>query len=123
VTPWGPWQPASQTGRVGVFTTPDAQGDPRSGGFIQQPVTSSGAAGDGLNGPAIGAEKNSVDAAGRPANADPFKAYGPMLVEKFCKVVPDPNGGSSPTLTIYWTMCTWIPYYVVLMRSQFSLSL
>ncbi|MBV8717657.1 MAG: hypothetical protein JOZ65_21560 [Chloroflexi bacterium] len=122
LTPWGPWKPASQTGKVGVFNTPDGQGDPASGGFIQQPIMGDFPAGNGLNGPVIGPEKNARDTAGQDSNSAAFKVYGPVLIEKFCKLASDPSSPSSAVLTVYWTMCTWIPYYAVLMRSQFDLT-
>ena len=42
-------------------------------------------------------------------------AYGPYVIPRFTK-------GDATTTTIYWTMSTWNPYQVMLMKSTLRLS-
>ncbi len=93
--PWGPWS-APQV----IF---DPKRDGGYGRFIHDPSI---VPDDGLDGPTIG-------------GADPHTTtggdYAPYVIEPFTKL----EGGA---LSIYYTMSTWNPYTVVLMRSQFAVA-
>ncbi len=119
LTPWGPWQSASG---LPLFANTNGDGTgtqavPSGAPFIQDFHKP----GNSLNGPVIGAENKPFDHA--KDVAPPFKVYGPMMIEKYCKVHTSPGVGGTTviTLTVYWTICTWIPYYAVLMKSEFNL--
>jgi hypothetical protein len=118
-TPWGPWQPASG---VPVFANTNGDGTgpqavPSGAPFVQDFQKP----GNHLNGPVIGSENKTFNP--KKDVAPPFKVYGPMVIEKFCKMSASSGAGGTTvvTLAVYWTFCTWIPYYAVLMKSEFTL--
>ncbi|MGB7730242.1 MAG: DUF4185 domain-containing protein [Candidatus Acidiferrum sp.] len=92
-TPWGPWS-APQI----IF---NAMRDGAIGKFIHNPQA---VPDDGLAGPVIG-----------KGQANPRAvhggAYAPYVVERWTKV-------KGSELSIYYTLSTWNPYVVVLMKSQ-----
>ncbi len=94
--PWGPWSTPQM-----IF---NAVRDGAAGTFIHDPSLGD----DGLEGPTIA-----------PTNNDPCAtrggSYAPYLVERFLKVTGN-------ALSIYYTLSTWNPYTVVLMRSDFSIA-
>jgi hypothetical protein len=93
--PWGPWQRPQL-----IFNTTRDGG---AGTFIHDPRISPG---DRLTGPTIG-PNDPVTTPGGP--------YAPYMIERFTRV----NGR---TLSIYYTLSTWNPYTIVMMRSDFMLS-
>ena len=93
--PWGPWS-APQL----IF---NATRDHGFGNFIRNTnFTPSGPIGPTIN----------------PADNDPVATpggdYAPYMIERFTTI-------QSNTLTIYYTMSTWNPYTVVLMKSDFTI--
>lgn len=93
--PWGPWQPPQ------LIFNPTRDG--AAGTFIHDPrITPS----DGLTGPTIGPNDPTTTPGG---------PYAPYLVERFTRV-------DAHTLSIYYTLSTWNPYTIVLMRSDFRVS-
>jgi hypothetical protein len=91
-TPWGPWAE-----RQALF-------QPGEGAkFIHDP---SRVPDDGLSGPVINAAKND------PATTH-GGMYAPYVVERWTKL-------EGPELDVYYTLSTWNPYVVVLMKSRFS---
>lgn len=93
--PWGPWQ------RSQLIFNPTRDG--ATGTFIHDPRISPS---DGLSGPTIG-PNDPVSTPGGP--------YAPYLIERFTRVF-------DRTLSIYYTLSTWNPYTIVLMRSDFLVS-
>lgn len=91
--PWGPWQRPQL-----IF---NSARDGAAGTFIHDPRISPS---DRLTGPTIG-PTDPVTTPGAP--------YAPYMVERFTRV----NG---TTLSIYYTLSTWNPYTIVLMRSDFQ---
>lgn len=92
-TPWGPWSSPEL-----IFSSADGLGK-----FIHN---SRGNPPDNLVGPVIG--RGQSDPSGTHGGA-----YAPYVVERWTKV-------QNNQLTIYYTLSTWNPYVVVLIRSQFS---
>lgn len=92
--PWGPWAEPQ--------LILDAQSD-AVGRFIHRAGVN-----DGLAGPVIGAS-NQAD-----PNAVAGGPYAPFVIERFTRV-----RGSE--LDLYYTLSTWNPYVVVLMKSRMSL--
>ena len=93
--PWGPWQRPQL-----IF---NATRDGAVGTFIHDPRISPS---DGLTGPTIGPND--------PATT-PGGPYAPYMIERFTRV-------AGRTLSIYYTLSTWNPYTIVLMRSDFLVS-
>ncbi len=93
--PWGPWS-APQV----IF---DPKRDGGLGKFIHDPSI---VPDDGLDGPTIG---------GSDPHTTPGGDYAPYVLERFTRV-------EGNVLSIYYTMSTWNPYTVVLMRSQFTIA-
>ena len=90
--PWGPWQRPQL-----IF---NATRDGAAGTFIHDPRVSPS---DRLTGPTIGPND--------PVTT-PGGAYAPYMIERFTRVV-------GRTLSIYYTLSTWNPYTIVMMRSDF----
>jgi hypothetical protein len=61
---------------------------------------------DGLDGPVIGFNDPTNTAGGD---------FAPIMIERFTRI-------TNSTLFIYYTMSTWNPYTVVMMRSAFAIS-
>ena len=93
--PWGPWR------RPQLIL--NAARDGAAGTFIHDPRISPS---DGLTGPTIG-PNDPVTTPGGP--------YAPYMIERFTRVV-------GRTLSIYYTLSTWNPYTIVMMRSDFLVS-
>lgn len=93
--PWGPWQRPQL-----MF---NAMRDGAAGTFIHDPRISPS---DRLTGPTIG-PNDPVTTPGGP--------YAPYMIERFTRVA----GGR---LSIYYTLSTWNPYTIVMMRSDFVIS-
>jgi hypothetical protein len=93
--PWGPWQ------RPQLIFNPARDG--AAGTFIHDPRISPS---DGLTGPTIG-PNDPVTTPGGP--------YAPYMIERFTRV-------AGRTLSIYYTLSTWNPYTIVMMRSDFRVS-
>ena len=93
--PWGPWQQPQ------LMFNPTRDG--AWGTFIHDPRI---VPGDGLAGPTIG-PNDPVTTPGGP--------YAPYMIERFTRL-------SGRTLSIYYTLSTWNPYTIVLMRSDFMVS-
>jgi hypothetical protein len=55
-----------------------------------------------------------IDPAKNPPNSTDGGDYAPYMVERFISV-------QNNTLTLYYTMATWNPYTIVLMKSDFSI--
>ena len=92
-TPWGPWS-EHQT----IFQRADGLGR-----FIHEPGED-----DGLAGPMIGGgDRDPMDEGGGN--------YAPYVVERFTRV-------EEGVLSFWYTMSTWNPYLVVLMRSDLAIS-
>jgi hypothetical protein len=96
-TPWGPWP-----GRQVIFSGKTATGGTIS--FIHDP---SRVPNHGLAGPVIG--KNASN-----PNAVHGGIYAPCVVERWTKVLAD-------ELSLYYTLSTWNPYVVVLMKRKFRI--
>jgi hypothetical protein len=96
-TPWGPW-PDRQV----IFSGATAAGGTVS--FIHDP---SRVPDDRLAGPVIG------EGSSNP-NAVHGGTYAPYVVERWTKV-------RGAELLLYYTLSTWNPYVVVLMKSQFRI--
>ncbi len=93
--PWGPWQEPQL-----IF---NADRDGGRGTFIHDPrIVPS----DGLAGPTIGSND--------PATT-PGGPYAPYMIERFTRI--DRN-----KLSIYYTLSSWNPYTIVMMRSDFTIS-
>ena len=112
--PWGPWQPSPAAPQP-VFTSAEGfdYGQGIGKGFIHD-VTDTrhhvdGTTGDGLMGPA-------------GPNFDPTKysghAFAPMIIERFLSFDWD-----SLQLTVYFTISTWCPYYVSVMKATLDVQL
>lgn len=93
--PWGPWSTPQL-----IF---NAKRDGGSGYFMRNTTNSLP---PGPAGPTIGVADPATTAGG---------SYAPYMIERFTQV-------ASNTLTIYYTMSTWNPYTVVLMKSQFNIT-
>ena len=93
--PWGPWQKPQL-----IF---NSTRDGGAGTFIHDPRISPS---DGLTGPTIG-PNDPVTTPGGP--------YAPYMIERFTRV-------DSRTLSIYYTLSTFNPYTIVMMRSDFTIS-
>jgi hypothetical protein len=93
--PWGPWRRPQL-----MF---HATRDGASGTFIHDPRILPS---DRLTGPTIG-PNDPVTTPGGP--------YAPYMIERFTRV-------TGHTLSIYYTLSTWNPYTIVLMRSDFVIS-
>lgn len=93
--PWGPWQ------RPQLIFNSTRDGGP--GTFIHDPRISPS---DGLTGPTIGPND--------PVTT-PGGAYAPYMIERFTRV-------AGRTLSIYYTLSTWNPYTIVMMRSDFAVA-
>jgi hypothetical protein len=93
--PWGPWRRPQL-----MF---NATRDGAMGTFIHDPRISPS---DRLTGPTIG-PNDPVTTPGGP--------YAPYMIERFTRVAGD-------TLSIHYTLSTWNPYTIVLMRSDFLVS-
>ena len=93
--PWGPWQ------RPQLIFNPTRDG--AWGTFIHDPRISPS---DGLIGPVIG-PNDPVTTPGGP--------YAPYMIERFMRV-------SGRTVSIYYTLSTFNPYTIVMMRSDFMIS-
>jgi Domain of unknown function (DUF4185) len=93
--PWGPWQRPQL-----IF---NATRDGALGTFIHDPRISPS---DRLTGPTIG-PNDPVTTPGGP--------YAPYIIERFTRV-------ADRTLSIYYTLSTWNPYTIVMMRSDFLIS-
>ena len=106
--PWGPWSPpqpifnACTNGGFGSFIHYHAKG-----GDADCP--SADPSPPGPAGPTIGQEKGDHD-----PETTRGGSFAPLMIERFTKVKDD-------TLSIYYTMSTWNPYTVVLMRSDFNI--
>ena len=94
-TPWGPWSEPQL-----IF---DAVRDGAAGKFIHVPGLKTD---DGLAGPVIGQGQANP-------NAVAGGSYAPYVVERWTK---SQNG----ELSLYYTISTWNPYVVVLMKSRFK---
>lgn len=93
--PWGPWaQPQLIFNQIR---------DGANGKFVHDPSITPN---DGLNGPTIG---------GNDPRTTPGGSYAPYLIERFARV-------SGSTLSIYYTLSTWNPYTIVLMRADFTIA-
>ncbi|MGO9338591.1 MAG: DUF4185 domain-containing protein [Terracidiphilus sp.] len=92
-TPWGPWSEPQV-----IF---NAMRDGALGKFIHNPQA---VPNDGLAGPVIGKAQANPDAVHGGA-------YAPYVIERWTKV-------QGSELTIYYTLSTWNPYVVVLMKSK-----
>ncbi len=92
-TPWGPWSEAQI-----IF---NAMRDDALGKFIHNPQANPD---DGLAGPVIGKGQANPQAVHGGA-------YAPYVVERWTKL-------QTSDLTIYYTLSTWNPYVVVLMKSR-----
>jgi len=90
-SPWGPW-----SARQEIFPRPEAAK------FIHDPES---VPSDGLGGPTIGPNDPETTLG---------SLYAPYVVERWTKV----RGGE---LAVYYTLSTWNPYVVVLMRSRFQM--
>jgi hypothetical protein len=90
-TPWGPWSARQQLLR----RTDGAK-------FIHDPAS---AEDDGLGGPVIGGSND--------PHTTPGGMYAPYVVERWTKV-------KAGELVVYYTLSTWNPYVVVLMKSSFQ---
>lgn len=93
--PWGPWKEPQL-----IF---NADRDGGRGTFIHDPRI---APSDGLAGPTIG---------GNDPVTTPGGPYAPYMIERFTRV--DRN-----KLSIYYTLSTWNPYTILMMRSDFTIS-
>lgn len=93
--PWGPWRRPQL-----MF---NATRDGGLGTFMHDPRISPG---DGLAGPVIGP----ID-----AETTPGGPYAPYMIERFTRI-------SGRTLSLYYTLSTWNPYTIVMMRSDFEIS-
>ena len=93
--PWGPWRRPQL-----MF---NATRDGAVGTYIHDPRISPS---DGLTGPTIG-PNDPVTTPGGP--------YAPYMIERFTRV-------SGRTLSIYYTLSTWNPYTIVMMRSNFVIT-
>ena len=93
--PWGPWQRPQL-----MF---NSTRDGAAGTFIHDPRISPS---DGLTGPTIG-PNDPVTTPGGP--------YAPYMIERFTRV-------DRGKLSIYYTLSTWNPYTIVMMRSDFRVS-
>ena len=93
--PWGPWH------RPQHMFNPTRDG--AAGTFIHDPRISPS---DRLTGPTIG-PNDPVTTPGGP--------YAPYMIERFMRV-------AGRTLSIYYTLSTWNPYTIVMMRSAFLIS-
>lgn len=93
--PWGPWQRPQL-----IF---NAIRDGAAGTFIHDPRISPS---DRLTGPTIGPNDPALTPGG---------PYAPYMIERFTRV-------AGRTLSIYYTLSTWNPYTIVMMRSDFSVS-
>jgi hypothetical protein len=93
--PWGPWQRPQH-----IF---NSTRDGAAGTFIHDPRISPS---DRLTGPTIG-PTDPVTTPGAP--------YAPYIIERFTRV-------AGRTLSIYYTLSTWNPYTIVMMRSDFLVS-
>jgi len=107
--PWGPWSPPT------LIFNACRDGGFGPGNFIHYHYGAAAGpdCGDlpndsGPAGPTIDGKKN-------PPATTRGGAYAPYLVEDFTKVEGD-------ALTIYYTLSTWNPYTVLLMRSRFAIS-
>jgi hypothetical protein len=89
-TPWGPWSP-----RQHVFVPGDGAA------FVHDPSRTPD---DGLGGPIIGKNDPQTTHGG---------VYAPYVVERWTKL-------QGTTLDLYYTLSTWNPYVVLLMKSQFK---
>jgi hypothetical protein len=97
-TPWGPWSEPQI-----IF---NMNRDKALGKFIHDPKA---VPDDGLSGPVIGkGQKN--------PNAVHGGAYAPYVVERWTNVRDN-------KLNVYYTLSTWNPYVVVLMRSSFDVGM
>jgi hypothetical protein len=82
----------------------------KSQGFIHNPESKPD---DGLNGPYLGMPRKTPDAG---------HVFAPMLIDAYTMLEPtNTSFPSAAILTIFFSMSTWVPYYVVLMKAQFSL--
>lgn len=93
--PWGPWQRPQL-----IF---NGTRDGAMGTFIHDPRISPS---DGLTGPTIG-PNDPVTTPGGP--------YAPYMIERFTRV-------AGRTFSIYYTLGTFNPYTIVMMRSDFQVS-
>jgi hypothetical protein len=91
--PWGPWAEPQL-----IF---NQRRDGANGTFVHDPGITPN---DGLNGPTIG---------GNDPRTTPGGTYAPYMIERFTRV-------SGSTLSIYYTLSTWNPYTIVLMRTDFT---
>ncbi|HKR65314.1 MAG TPA: DUF4185 domain-containing protein, partial [Thermoanaerobaculia bacterium] len=90
--PWGPWQ------KPQLIFNPTRDG--ATGTYIHDPrITPS----DRLTGPTIGPNDPTTTPGG---------PYAPYMIERFTRV-------AGRTLSIYYTLSTWNPYTIVMMRSDF----
>lgn len=92
--PWGPWSQPQL-----IF---NPRRDGAMGTFIHDPSI---VPSDGLAGPTIGFND---------PNTTRGAAYAPYMIDRFTRV----NGS---TLSIYYTVSTWNPYTVVMMRSDLTI--
>jgi hypothetical protein len=92
--PWGPWSQPQL-----IF---NPRRDGAMGTFIHDPTI---VPSDGLAGPTIGPND---------PNTTRGAAYAPYMIDRFTRV----NGS---TLSIYYTLSTWNPYTVVMMRSDLTI--
>jgi hypothetical protein len=93
-TPWGPWSEPQV-----IF---NAIRDGAQGTFIHDPAIKPD---DGLAGPVIGAGTSNPDAVRGGT-------YAPYVVERWTKV-------QGSELDLYYTLSTWNPYVVMLMKTRF----
>jgi hypothetical protein len=108
--PWGPWStpqiifnPVKDRGFGAFIYNPDATIDPCNP-FATPPALTGGPAGPALN-------PNDPKACQTRGDA-----YGPFMIHRFNSL--DQNNA---TLSIYYTMSTFDPYTIVLMRSDFKI--
>lgn len=92
-TPWGPWSPAEP-----VLRPMEA---------VRAKLIHMANSDDGLEWP-----MKKFD--GRSRNPEQGAIYAPYVIERFTRVEGD-------RLTLYYTLSTWNPYVVLLMRSEFSI--
>jgi hypothetical protein len=92
--PWGPWSTPQL-----IF---NRFRDGAEGVYIYDASNSSGPAGP------------TIDPAKNPPDSTEGGEYAPYMIERFTTV-------QGSTLTIYYTMSTWNPYTIVLMKSDFTI--
>jgi hypothetical protein len=127
--PWGPWSPPQPIYNTTAGLDPSfgGNGAGSGAGIMHLSPPPQGQPDDGLDGP----NTHNVPVTAQSGQQESYLAYDsgrpyyPRIIESWTRYTPpQPGSGGFPSrpgsLSIYFTISTWEPYYMQLMRADFT---